>query len=295
MTSPWAALGGEITERSQWYGEFRTRVLEVPGEGPRFVLLHGFADSADTWRGVLSGLHARGRAATAVDMAGFGVTEPFAPGPLLPQLDSFADALLASTGPVVLVGNSLGVAISLRAAQRNPALVLGVCALDEPLLSDDWLARFARGRVAPAAARVLRRTRVPAPLLRGGISVFARMALWGDPRAADRALIALWRDKYGSSAQVAWLAENAIRFAQESVGGYSGDPVPCPVRIVHGRRDRIIPVRAGAALHRLLPGSEFIVLPRAGHCPQLDDPAGIADLLADFADRRLGDASRDVG
>nr|WP_067561949.1 hypothetical protein [Nocardia acidivorans] len=74
---------------------------------------------------MLTALGYRGRCAQAVDMAGFGAAESFAPGPLMPQLDAFADALPEALGPVVLVGNSLGFAVSLRAAQRHPDLVRG--------------------------------------------------------------------------------------------------------------------------------------------------------------------------
>jgi len=32
---------------------YETRALELEGEGPAFLLLHGWSDSADTWRLVL--------------------------------------------------------------------------------------------------------------------------------------------------------------------------------------------------------------------------------------------------
>ncbi|GAB4583352.1 alpha/beta fold hydrolase [Nocardia sp. IFM 10818] len=292
MTSPRPAVTGGISERFQTYGRLRTRALSVPGNGIPIVLLHGFANSADTWRGVLGALATANRSAVAVDMAGFGAAEPFTPGPLLPQLDAFADAVLATIGPAVLVGNSLGVAVSLRAAQRNPALVRGVVCLDEPILSDDWLARLSRSRVAPLAGALLYRAWLPTPLVRLGISVATRF-LWGDPRKADRVLVAGWVEKYGRLAAVAWLADHAVRFARETVDGYPPDPITCPVRIVHGAKDRIIPVQAGRDLHRRLPSSELVVLPHAGHCPQLDDPVEIASLLTDFIDTRLS-AQRDV-
>ncbi|HUE28529.1 MAG TPA: hypothetical protein VMP89_17270, partial [Solirubrobacteraceae bacterium] len=41
----------------------RTRVLEVDGDGPPLVLLHGFSDSADTWRAMLERLARSGRRA----------------------------------------------------------------------------------------------------------------------------------------------------------------------------------------------------------------------------------------
>jgi len=49
-----------------------TRALEVAGEGPGIVLLHGWSNSADTWRPLLAELGNRGRRAIAVDLPGFG-------------------------------------------------------------------------------------------------------------------------------------------------------------------------------------------------------------------------------
>lgn len=287
MPSPINGESAGIIEEFTVYGRTRTRTLRTNGGGVPIVLLHGFADDADTWRGVLAGLTRYGRAALAVDAAGFGQADPFESGPLLLQLDEFVDAVLAASGPVVLVGNSLGVAMSLRAAQRHPDAVLGIIALDEPILSADWLARFSRGRVAPRAARALRRLPIPAPLVRRVIAIGARYLLWGRPRSADRELLAVWAGKYGNMTALSWLAEYATRFAHETVGGYPPVPVGCPVAVVHGARDRIIPVQASLALHAWLPDSEMTVLPAAGHCPQLDDPDGIAALIADFVDRRV--------
>jgi pimeloyl-ACP methyl ester carboxylesterase len=69
-----------------------TRVLELEGDGRPIVLLHGFADSADTWRSVLDRLARAGRRALAIDLPGFGAAEPLAAGPVLPQLDAVAPA-----------------------------------------------------------------------------------------------------------------------------------------------------------------------------------------------------------
>src|SRR3954463_8968797 len=71
----------------------RTRALELEGDGPGILLLHGWGDSADTWRPLLAELGARARRALAVDLPGFGEATRLAPGARLPQLDAFAATL----------------------------------------------------------------------------------------------------------------------------------------------------------------------------------------------------------
>ena len=116
-----------LTERRRWLAGVETRTLTVAGEGPPVLLLHGYADSADTWRAILSRFAAAGRAATALDLRGFGTAEPLHPSrPLLPQWDEMVEAAVEELAEehdedTYVVGNSLGGALSpaRRPAQRR--------------------------------------------------------------------------------------------------------------------------------------------------------------------------------
>src|SRR5690349_10212661 len=110
---------------------FASRGLELDGDGPPLLLLHGYADSADTWRRTLERLKRADRRALALDMPGFGAADELGPGPILPQLDAFAAAaveLLAeeSGEDVVVVGNSLGGCVALRAGERRDLPLAGI-------------------------------------------------------------------------------------------------------------------------------------------------------------------------
>ena len=54
---------------------------------------------------------------------------------------------------------------------------------------------------------------------------------------------------------------------------------PVPTLIAWGERDRTIPIEHGRNAHALIPHSRFESLPRAAHFPNLEDPAGLADVL----------------
>src|ERR687888_1628979 len=138
-----------LIEHSMELAGHRTRVLELEGRAPGIVLLHGWGDSADTWRPLLAELAVRGRRAIAVDLPGFGRATRLRRGAILPQLDDFAGALVQEWGagePVVVAGNSLGGCVALRLAE-NPELRLP--------------RRLAGGAPPPGEARLVR------PLRRG--------------------------------------------------------------------------------------------------------------------------------
>ena len=66
------------------------------------------------------------------------------------------------------------------------------------------------------------------------------------------------------------------------------EPVPdgcCPVRIVWGMNDRMLPfMRYGAPMLVAVPAAEFKLLPGVGHVPMIDDPVLIANTILDFID-----------
>jgi len=62
------------------------------------------------------------------------------------------------------------------------------------------------------------------------------------------------------------------------------EAVDCPVRVVWGARDRVLPWPAAAARYReeWLPDADWVVLDGVGHAPQLDAPLETAELIAGF-------------
>ncbi len=260
----------------------RTRRLSVQAAhlaSPRVVLLHGFADSADTWWAVLTRLEAAGVAACAVDLPGFGSADELRPGPILPQLDRFLDDLLADLGPVVLVGNSLGSCAAIRAAARHPHLVEAVVATDEPALARRQAMRMARSRI-----RGLAWWRLPGLVPKKATTSMLRRVLprllYGDPRAADPVVIERMVASLNTPTLGARLRQ-VRSLALETRDCYELGKVRCPVLVLHGADDRIIPVNASRRLHQLLPHSTFEILP-TGHCPQLDGPDLVVDRLIAF-------------
>ena len=275
-----------ITEDRVCFNGVHTRRLSVAGHGTPIALLHGFADGADTWRALLAEFDAAGRAAFAVDMPGFGQADPRQPGPILPQLDAFVDAVIADTGPVILMGNSLGACVSVRAATRGSCDVRGAIAVDEPILASHWLMRLGRGRADPF--RVLdHRMPIPKNLYRRAIRGTLARLLYADPAQADPAVVARFTTQASEPSHTRKMLGVAREIALETAGGYDSERVKCPLLVIHGRKDRVIPVHASVRLHESVSASTLIVMPHCGHCPQLDDPSGLAKHVHRFIEREV--------
>ena len=63
--------------------------------------------------------------------------------------------------------------------------------------------------------------------------------------------------------------------------------ITCPVRIVWGTDDRLLPWPSAAARYRddWLPHADWVELDGVGHCPQLDVPLETAQLILGFTAR----------
>ncbi len=55
------------------------------------------------------------------------------------------------------------------------------------------------------------------------------------------------------------------------------DPMPCPIRVVWGTKDRLLPMRGYSERYRaVLPQAEWVLLDGVGHVPMYDDPEAVA-------------------
>jgi pimeloyl-ACP methyl ester carboxylesterase len=79
-------------------------------------------------------------------------------------------------------------------------------------------------------------------------------------------------------------AERLTAQALESSWSLDAENITCPVRIVWGSEDRLLPWPAAAARFRndWLPGADWVELEGVGHCLQLDIPLETAQLILGF-------------
>jgi pimeloyl-ACP methyl ester carboxylesterase len=63
--------------------------------------------------------------------------------------------------------------------------------------------------------------------------------------------------------------------------GLAPERIGCPVRVVWGTEDRLLPWPTAAERYRSdwLPHADWVILDGIGHCPQLDDPVQTAALI----------------
>jgi pimeloyl-ACP methyl ester carboxylesterase len=267
---------------------FETRALELEGEGPPVVLLHGFADSADTWRLVLDRLARRDRRALAVDLPGFGTASPLRPeGSMLEQLDAFARAAVdfaaaQSGGPVVLSGNSLGGCLALRAAEDADAPLAGIVPIAPAGLEHPrWFSIIEREPLV----RLVLSSPVPLPsaLLRAAVGEVYRQLAFARPRAIAHEVVRAFTDHHATKSNVVRILDNGRRLLPELHSPFRLDRVECPVLLVWGDRDRMVTHRGARLVTEALPATTYELLEGIGHCPQLEAPERVAELLLEWS------------
>jgi pimeloyl-ACP methyl ester carboxylesterase len=260
-----------------------TRALEVEGDGPGIVLLHGWSDSADTWRPLLAELAERGRRAIAVDLPGFGEATPLQPGAVLPQLDAFATEVALSWAgeePVVVAGTSLGGCLALRLAEHPGDLrLVGVLPVaPDGLELPSW---FDAIEEDPMVRRLLSiPVAVPGELLRRGQANAYRQLALTHPNETQKAVVEAFGRDGETRADVAALLESGRALAPElSNAPFDLIGIRCPVLLVWGAHDRMVPHTDARMALDALPTTQVELIEDAGTHPQLEATRRLAELL----------------
>jgi pimeloyl-ACP methyl ester carboxylesterase len=281
------AMGRQpLLEHRMELGGYDTRVLELEGDGVPIVLLHGYADSADTWRLVLDKLARGNRRALAFDLPGFGTAAPLRAGSILAQLDAFTRGAVehaaAEGGKVVVAGNSLGGCLALRAGEDPSLPLAGVvpiapAGLDMP----GWFGVIEREPLL----RLVLSSPVPVPeaVLRAAVGQIYRQLAFARPALASKAVIRAFTDHHRSKDAVVRILDNGRRLLPELTDPYRLEGIGCPVLLVWGDRDRMVTHRGARRVTDAVPGTTYELLEGVGHCPQIEAADRVARLLIEFA------------
>jgi len=262
-----------------------TRALEIDGAGPGIVLLHGWGDSADVWRPLLAELCARERRAIAVDLPGFGRATALAAGAVLPQLDAFAAELVRTWSrgePVVVAGSSLGGCLALRLAEHTPELPLaGVMPVaPDGLETPSWFDPIEEDPIV----RKLLSLPVPVPnaLVRGASAGAYRRLAFLHPSDAQRAAADALARTDTSDDVAALMTSGRGLFPELSAAPYDLVGIRCPVLLVWGDHDRMLPHTGARLVLGSLPTTRVELIEGCGPRPQLEATGRLLELLLPF-------------
>jgi pimeloyl-ACP methyl ester carboxylesterase len=252
------------------------------GSGSPMVLLHGFTGSWRVWELVLARLtrHHDVLAPTLPGHAGGPpIGDPVTTDEILDAVERMLDD--AGFATAHLVGNSLGGYIALRLAERGRAdsvvalAPAGGWAQDDDTL-EPTLARFTEWqqtfRSLTGYADAIART------ADGRRRVLSAMTSSVEHIPPELVVHVMNATAYCPGTGP--LIETALREGYE----IDAERITCPVRIVWGTADTLLPWPRTAARyrHEWLPHADWIELDGVGHCPQLDVPLETAQLILGF-------------
>lgn len=239
---------------------------------PPLVLLHGWGSSPQVWGPLTDALP--GPPPLRLTLPGHGGS-----GAVDGGLDAWAAALLPGLpARFDLCGWSLGgmlaIVLAHTAPQRIRRLVL-IGSTAAFVHRPDWSFGLPPADVE-AFCRALDRD--PAALMKR----FHALQALGD-RQRKTVLARLQDSAAGVDAGVAGLRAGLLALQQTDLRAILGE-VACPVRLLHGQGDALMPVDGAMALADRLPEARLSVFDDCGHAPHLSRPAECAVLIDGFLD-----------
>jgi pimeloyl-ACP methyl ester carboxylesterase len=283
----------------------------APGSEPA-LFVHGLGGSALNWTDLMGQLSepvaANGAggevpalAGEALDLPGFGFSPPPEDGDY--SLDARVGAVISlldsrRRGPVHLVGNSLGGAISTRVAARRPDLVRTLT-LVSPALPDlrprPLPLRLAVVALPGVGRWLLTKMQTIPPERRAATSI---AELYVDPdrqlpeRRAEAIAEVIRRDTLGYAVDALHGSARSLltEYTRPGSGSLWADAarVTAPTLLIHGSHDRLVNPGMSGRAARTFPNCRVVVLPRVGHVAMMERPDLTAVEIREFL-RRTAD------
>lgn len=261
----------------------RSVVFDRTGSGSPVVFLHNAGTQRRIWDDQVAALR-DGHEVFALDLPGYGQSDRPATGYRLTDYVEMLTAFLEANQltDVVLIGNCLGSATSLRYAMGQPDRVRALVLIN-PLTLDTvssgqsaglaWL--DARLPLAPLARRIS----LPGPVV--SLIVGNQLGPRGRGRRAQHEprVRAHWTDRGRLEALHGLVQDFPSYRALDTFHPPAGFP---PICTIWGRGNRILSAKAGGRLNRTLRPHTAVELPDCGHLPMVEAPQRVASIITGF-------------
>jgi pimeloyl-ACP methyl ester carboxylesterase len=266
--------------------------LHHGGDGPPLVCLHGFTDTWRTWDLVLPELE-RHHEVLAPTLAGHAGGPPLEGGVSETALADAVERAMDDAGmPVAdIVGNSLGGYVALQLAARGRATSVVALApaggwAEDDQSFNDTLDHFSNMQELLQSAAAHADSIVSSVDGRRAATRFVTTNFEHIPPDLVAHLIV------GAAGCDA--AGELIEQGRREGWPLQAPQITCPVRIVWGGDDKILPWPGAAARYRAdwLAHADWVLLDGVGHCPQLDVPLETAQLILGFTGEPGTDRAR---
>jgi pimeloyl-ACP methyl ester carboxylesterase len=249
---------------------------EARGDGPVLLFLHGFTLDHRMWRPQVEGLAGRYRV-VRYDARGFGRSAM--PGDAAYRHCDDASALCQHLGlqRVIAVGHSIGGHQTLELALDRPDLVAG------------WVSICTAGLASVPFPDDISRMLAEIRRRAGAGDLDAARAIWSHcpwfAPARERPALAAELDRiFAGYSGWHWTHRNPARDLEPPAAARLGE-LRAPALVITGGRDLGYNAAIGDALCAAIPDASALRLPRAGHMASIEEPAGVNDAIAEFADR----------
>ncbi len=278
------AGGADFIERRINLAGFETRMLQsLVGRGRddlSLLFLHGWSDSADTYKPLLRALATHGIGGIAFDLPHCGRADDLRPGAHLPQFVAFARAAIDFAGKRVLpVGQSLGGRLVLMALAEGVAADVPACVAiaPAPLVLPPWQRMLVRNGALAYGVSLLGQGERREQLVSDIVQSFRRSCFVA-PDSIPDSVYADYASHY-DPARVQRHIGALRQIGEELAEPFDLSQLHCPVDLIWGTHDRLAPLAGAQSYQQLLPQAKLTVLQNCGHHVHLERVAEVAEFL----------------
>jgi pimeloyl-ACP methyl ester carboxylesterase len=186
------------------------------------------------------------------------------------SIEEMAAALLRETaGELVLCGASMGGMVAMEAARQAPRRITGLALLgtsarpeseEMRAVRESAIALFAQGRAAEV------------------IEPNVHLAFHPD-HASDPAIASAYLEFVMRAGAQQLIRQNRAVIARPDARAHL-PRTTCPVLVMHGDNDRLVPIENAQEIAQLAPRSELVVVSRCGHMLTMEQPAFVNAALS---------------